>query len=117
MTKILRAFLKDNPYKERSQYYRLVSQISTLIESASAYRIGITYFSSAGNRLGEREIDLFQRDITYFEENPSLLMGKGEYNKYLRDKYQEALKQKQHAYYERVNAIVDFVNNKNRFCC
>lgn len=112
VTKILRAFLKDNPYKERSQYDRLVSQISTLIQSASAYRIGVTYFSSAGNRLGDREIDLFQRDITYLEENPSLLMGKGEYNKYLRDKYQEVLKQKQHAYYERVNAIVDFVNNK-----
>lgn len=115
VTKILRAFLKDNPYKERSQYDRLVSQISTLIQSASAYRIGVTYFSSAGNRLGDREIDLFQRDITYLEENPSLLMGKGEYNKYLRDKYQEVLKQKQHAYYERVNTIVDFVNNKKPF--
>ena len=37
-------------------------------------------------------------------------MGKGEYNKYLKERQKEALNQKQHEYYENVNDIIDYAN-------
>ena len=37
-------------------------------------------------------------------------MGKGEYNKLLKEQQKEALEQKHHNYYERVNAIIDYAN-------
>ena len=37
-------------------------------------------------------------------------MGKGEYNKYLKEQQKEALNQKQHEYYENVNNIIDYAN-------
>ena len=40
-------------------------------------------------------------------------MGKGEYNKYLKEQQKEALSKKQHEYYEKVNSIIDYAN-KNR---
>lgn len=40
-------------------------------------------------------------------------MSKGEYNKYIKEQQKEALEQKQHEYYNRVNNIIDYAN-KNR---
>lgn len=40
-------------------------------------------------------------------------MGKGEYNKYLKEQQKEALNQKQHDYYEKVNSIIEYAN-KNK---
>ena len=40
-------------------------------------------------------------------------MGKGEYNKYLKEQQKEALNQKCHDYYEKVNDIIDYAN-KNK---
>ena len=37
-------------------------------------------------------------------------MSKGEYNKYIKEQQKEALNQKQHEYYERVNKIIDYAN-------
>ena len=37
-------------------------------------------------------------------------MGKGEYNRYIKEQQKEALHQKQHEYYERVNGIIDEAN-------
>ena len=111
---ILSNFLNANEYKDRSQYNKLVNQINTVIKNARAYRICVTYISSAGNNLGTREIALSQYDITKFDRDPSLLMGKGEYNKFLKEQEKEALNQKQHTYYERVNKLIDFASeNRN----
>lgn len=107
---ILSDFLNANEYKSRSQYNRLVNQINTVIKNARAYRICVTYISSAGNNLGTREIALSQYDINKFDKDPSLLMGKGEYNKFLKEQEKDALNQKQHTYYERVNKVIDFAN-------
>ena len=82
---ILSDFLNANEYKDRSQYNKLVNQINTVIKNARAYRICVTYISSAGNNLGTREIALSQYDINKFDKDPSLLMGKGEYNKFLKE--------------------------------
>ncbi|PWM58526.1 MAG: hypothetical protein DBX93_01330 [Oscillospiraceae bacterium] len=109
---VLRRFLSSNAYKEHSQYGKLAQQISTVIKNAGAYRICVSYISSAGNRLGTKEIALYQRDINRFREDPSLLMGKTEYNKYLKEKQKEALQQKQHEHYDCVNKVIDFANEK-----
>lgn len=110
--KTMYGFLNDNEYKNRSQYTKIVSKINTVINIASAYRILVKYISPAGNHLGTKVISLHQRDIARFEEDPSLLMGKTEYNKYLKEKQKAALDQKQHTYYEKVNTIIDFANEK-----
>ena len=109
----LEEFLESNNYKSRPQYDRLKENIKELLNRASAYRIRVEYISSAGNHLGEKEICLDEYDVKKFKEDPSLLMGKGEYNKYLKEQQKEALNKKHHEYYSRVNAVIDYAN-KNR---
>ena len=106
----LKRFLENNCYKSHPQYRRLEKQIADTLRSAGAYRISVRYISSAGNQLGEKEIIILQSDIDDFKANPSLLMGKGEYSKYLKEQQKEMLSQMQHACYERVNAIIDYAN-------
>lgn len=106
----LNSFLTENEFQNRSQYTRVVSQIKTVLKNADAYRIQVKYISSAGNHLGEKEIALKQSGINKFKKDPSLLMGKAEYNKFLKEQQKEALSQKHHEYYAKVNAIIDFAN-------
>ena len=107
---ILRKFLEDNEYKQHVLYNRLVGQIEEVIDLCHLYRIRIRYISSAGNNLGERSLKISEYDINRFENDPSLLMSKGEYNKLLKEQQKEALNQKQHEYYERVNKVIDYAN-------
>ena len=113
VAEILNQFLANNDYPRNSQYKRLEKQINVVIENARAYRIHIQYISSAGNRLGEKTLQVNRYGIRKFEEDPSLLMGKTEYNRYLKEQQKEALAAKHHKYYEKVNAIIDYAN-KNR---
>ena len=113
VAKILTNFLKNNGYKERSQYDKLEQEIKTVINNAAAFRIQVVYISSAGNHLGTRSISLNKNNISKFDKDPSLLMSKSEYNKYLKEQQKEALSDKQHQYYDSVNKIIDFAN-KNR---
>lgn len=106
----LTCFLEDNDYKSNLQYRKLVKQINKVLKCAGAYRISVTYISSAGNKLGQREIAINQYDINRFKNDPSLLMGKGEYNKFLKEQKKEALEQKQHAFYDKVNNLIDYAN-------
>lgn len=110
VAKTLNDFLNSNEFKMRFQYRRLVKELKTLLDCAEAYRICVQYISSAGNHLGEKEISLRQYDINRFKNDPSLLMGKGEYNKLLREQQKEAVSQKHHDYYESVNRIIDYAN-------
>lgn len=110
ITKILRSFLDDNKYKGDWQYKRLLKQINIVLKNASAYRINVKYISSAGNLLGEKEISINDNGIKKFKKDPSLLMGKGEYNKFLKEQQQDVLNKKHREYYERVNQIIDYVN-------
>ncbi len=115
ITIILTEFINNNEYKNHSQYKRLVNQIDMVLDNAKYYRIYVTYISSAGNNLGTRVISLNEHDIERFYKDPSLLMSKGEYNKYLREQEKDALNQKQHEYYEYVNKIVDYANENKPF--
>ena len=42
--------------------------------------------------------------------DPTVLMGKGEYSKYLREQNKELTAQKQHDYYTKVNQVIDLAN-------
>lgn len=109
----LNEFLENNEYKRDSLYRRLVKQINAVLENAKAFRIHVQYITSAGNRLAEKTLQVNQNCISKFEEDPSLLMGKTEYNRYLKEQQKEALDRKHHDYYDKVNAIIDYAN-KNR---
>lgn len=110
VTALLAEFLKDNKYKSRPQYKRLKKQIEIVLRNAGAYRIGVTYISAAGNNLGTREIAVYQSDINRLKADPTLLMSKGEYSKYLKEQQKEAVSQKQHQYYESISEIIEYAN-------
>ena len=107
---ILKNFLKNNEYKTNSQYKRLKKQIDTVLNNAGAFRVCVRYISSAGNNLGTREIVINQYVINKFKNDPSLLMSKTEYNKFLKEQQKEALGQKHQKYYEKVNRIIAYAN-------
>lgn len=116
MAKKLRCFLDDNEFKNRLMYSRLEKKINIVLTNTCAYRISIDYISYAGNHLGQRVIVLNKYSIDKFKNDPSLLMGKGEYSKYLKEQQKETLSQKHSVYYERVNNIIDYANdNKDAF--
>ena len=109
---LLRNFLNNNEYRQDPQYDRLVHQINDTLENAGAYRIHIIYISSAGNYLGEKRIILRDAEFNKFETNPSLLMSKSEYNQMQKEQQKEALLQKQKQYYDSVNQLIDYANDK-----
>ena len=96
--------------KSQIQYKRLEKKIDTVINNADAYRVLVKYITSAGNNLDSKEISIRKADVDRLKNDPSLLMGKGEYNKYLKEQQKEALDKKHHSYYDKVNKIVDFAN-------
>lgn len=110
VSKQLREFLVNNTLKSQIQYKRLEKKINTVINKADAYRVLVKYITSAGNNLDSKKISISKADIDRFKNNPYLLMGKGEYNKYLKEQQKEALDKKHHSYYDKVNKIVDFAN-------
>lgn len=111
--KVLQEFLENNEYKSDSQYNRIEEKIKEVLENGTDYRIEVVYISSAGNNLGNLEISVTQFDINTYLEDPTLLMSKGEYSKYLREQQKEILAKMQHEYYESVNSIIDYAN-KNK---
>lgn len=110
VARVIRIFLNENTYQTRPQYKRLVNQLSTVLANAATFRVGIDYVSSAGNHLGHKELYISKYGLNRFKADPSLLMGKGEYSKYLKEQQKEALNQKHHEYYERVNNLIDYAN-------
>lgn len=110
ITTTLKKFLESNDFKSRPQYHKIKQQVNTALKNAEAFRVRVSYISSAGNNLGEKEIAVTQDGVDKFRKDPSLLMGKGEYNKHIKEQQKEALSQKQHEYYERVNGIIDYAN-------
>ncbi len=107
---ILKEFINDNEYTTHPKYKQLSNQIGLVLNNANAYRISVSYISPAGNNLGSKEIIVNKRILDKFKNDPSLLMSKSEYNKYLKDQQKEALNEKQHKYYGRVNGIIEYAN-------
>ena len=112
---VLRSFLAGNGYKDKYRYDRLEMKIREQLRNAGAYRVCVQYISSAGNYLGDKTIAVTSESVKKYFDDPSLLMSKTEYNKYLKEQQKEAVEQKQHQYYERVNIVIDCAN-ENRDC-
>lgn len=110
VTQALKAFLNNNKFMNHPQYYMLESNIYDVLPNEHVYRVCVDYVSSAGNYLDEKELAIYEYDIEAFKSDPSLLMGKGEYSKLLKEQQKEALSQKHHDYYEFVNGIIDYAN-------
>ena len=106
----LNRFLKNNDYKSDSQYYKISNHIDEILRMLKGYKIQIECVSAAGNHLGCKEIIVTQVDLNRLKNDPSLLMSKTEYNKYLKEKQKEELLQKQHDYYCSVNELIDYAN-------
>ena len=104
----LNTFLENTQLRSRPQYTRLLGEIEELKKSATAYRIRVDYQSSAGRIVDAREIEVRQNDINKFHDDPTLLMSRGEYSQYIKEKVIE----KQHEYYEDVSKIIDYANEK-----
>ena len=106
----LKEFSKNNIYQVELQYDRIQKNINNILKNAKTYRICVEYVSSAGNHLAANTLEIRQDTINKFKSDPSLLMSKGEYNKYLKQQQKEMLDKKQHQFYEDVNHIIDFAN-------
>lgn len=106
----LRDFLKNNDYQNRIFYSKIEEKINAEISNSYSYKICVDYISSAGNHLGRRIIYVNRDTINKLKNDPSLLMGKGEYNKYLKEQQKEALDKKHQEYYGKVNNIIEYAN-------
>ena len=113
LSRHLQVFLRSNEFESRFQYKKVKKSIEWLAKNAQAYRINVKYITHAGNHLASKEISLNHQAIDRFRQDPSLLMSKGAYNKYLKDQQKAALDQKQHNYYANVNSLIDYAN-KNK---
>ena len=100
-------FFKDHGEK-LTEAARVIKEKSESGEGT--YVIRIRYVSPAGRKSASKDIVVRQNNIDMFKNDPTLLMDKGEYSKYIREQQKEAISQKQHAYYERVNSIIDYAN-------
>lgn len=107
---ILKNFLNDNKHVNNLHYSQLKQEINETLNTTEAYTIKVNYITSSGNNLGFREIAITQHHINRYKKNPALLMTKGEYNKFIKEKEKESLSQKQQEYYDIVNNIIDYAN-------
>ena len=110
VTEILTNFLNNNEYKRDSKYRRLEKQINAVLDNARNYRVHVQYITSAGNRLADKILQMNVQSLKKFSQDPSLLMGKTEYNRFLKEQQKDALDKKQHEFYGRVNAVIDLAN-------
>lgn len=107
---IIKKFLEENEYKEKYSYDRVVDKLKEILRRADTYRVGVSYISPNGKSVAQTHIAISQQRIEEFKEDPTLLMDKSEYNKYMKEKQKEALIQKHQEYYEKVNSIIDYAN-------
>ena len=103
-------FLNDNEYQSLKIYEVFKNQIENNLLNTDYYYLVVHYISPAGRKENGKLIYITESRLRYLEEEKSLLMTKGEYNKYLRDQATKKLEEKKHQYYQRVNEIIDFAN-------
>lgn len=111
----LKRFLENNEFESRFGYGQLKKEIEKVIRNAQAYRIDVKYITYAGNNLASKEVTVKKKEVDRFIQDPSLFMGKGEYNKYLKKQQKVALDEKHHEYYEKVNSIIDYADDSRDF--
>ena len=111
----IEGFLQENVFMQRPQYKFVANWLNRYLPLADGFRARIIYITSAGNNRGEKLVRFFQKDVMEFEQHPEYLMTKGEYNKMLKQQTKEELENKKHDYYDKVNNIIDLVNDSKDF--
>lgn len=93
-------------------YGQIVKKIWFALKSAEAYRVCVRYTSPAGKKTAQKEIVVSKTRINQLIDEPSILMGKSEYNNFIKERQKADLQEKQHKFYQKVNKIIDFSNDK-----
>ena len=110
----INSFLKENSYKSKPQYDQVEKQLVAYANTPIVYNVKVVYITSAGNERDSIDLNITESRISEVIEHPELLMTKGEYNKILKQQAKAELDAKKHAYYARVNDIINFANNSKR---
>ena len=103
-------FLKDNSFKNRSMYSKIEENLTKHLGNLHSYNIEVYYVSPAGRSTNAKMIYINRAFIDNLKADPSLTMGKAEYNKYLKENVKKQLDEKIHLHYEKVNDIIDKAN-------
>lgn len=110
LSRVLQEFLKNNDFKEHKYYYVVEERVNYILKQCEGYKIHIDYISSAGNYLDSKDICITLQKVNMYKNDPTLLMTKGEYNKYLKGQEKEQLANKYKEYYGFVNSVIDYAN-------
>lgn len=111
--KAFKDFLKNNEYTSLKIYPSFVSKIESNLLYTDSYYVIVIYSSPSGRSQNSKILSISRKRLQELSEDKSILMTKSEYNKYLKEQGKEALVQKQHDYYEKVNNIID-LSNENK---
>lgn len=106
----LSKFLSSNDLSNRYMYSKLEDQLTKDISLLNSFNVYVQYTSPAGRSTNNKILCIGRDVLDDIVANPSLIMSKSEYNKYVKEEYKEALNNKHHSYYDKVNNIIDLAN-------
>ena len=112
LKKKIENFLKNNNYKHNYYYKYGEKKLQELMLSLNGYGISVNYITRAGNNLANKYICVNDKRINELINRPELLMSKSEYNQFIKQQSKELLEKKKKCFYDRVNKIIDFANER-----
>ena len=112
LKKKIEEFLKNNNYKHNYYYKYGEKKLQELMLRLNGYGISVNYITRAGNNLANKYILVNAKRIEELINRPELLMTKSEYNQYIKQQSRELLEKRKSCYYDRVNKIIDFANER-----
>ncbi len=108
---MLSAFLQNNEYKSQPMYSTLEETLTRDLKTLYTFNVYVSYVSPAGRSTNHKILQIDKADIDALRQDPSLIMGKAEYNKFIKEQNQGIIDQKCHFFYEKVNNIIDTANS------
>lgn len=112
LKKNIEEFLKNNNHKHNYYYKYGEKKLQELMLRLNGYGISVNYITRAGNNLANKYILVNAKRIEELINRPELLMTKSEYNQYIKQQSREFLEKRKSCYYDRVNKIIDFANER-----
>ena len=112
LKKYIDEFLKNNNHKHNYYYKYGEKKLQELMLRLNGYGISVNYITRAGNNLANKYILVNAKRIEELINRPELLMTKSEYNQYIKQQSRELLEKRKSCYYDRVNKIIDFANER-----
>lgn len=92
-------------------YGRLVQRINANLKNLNDYFIFVSYSSPSGKSRTDNLVPVSLQFIERLENDPSPLMSKSEYSRYVKEQAKIELEKKRKNFYNMVNAIIDDANN------